>query len=63
MQSPLFLAAALTLAVAAQPLLGQNAPAAAGQTIPQAQTGGRPRRPQPKPVNLKVLRRTLRVRI
>jgi hypothetical protein len=55
MQSPLFLAAALTLAVAAQPLLGQNAPAAAGQTIPQAQTGGRPRRPQPKPVNLKVL--------
>jgi len=40
MQSPLFLAAALTLAVAAQPLLGQNAPAAAGQTIPQAQTGG-----------------------
>jgi photosynthetic reaction center cytochrome c subunit len=55
MQSPLFLAAIFFLVFAGQPLLGQNAPATAGQPTPQAQSGARPRRPQPKPVNLKVL--------
>ena len=55
MQSPLFLAAIFTLSLATQPLFGQQAPAPAGQTTPQAQSGARPRRPQPKPVNLQVL--------
>jgi|HubBroStandDraft_2_1064218.scaffolds.fasta_scaffold413284_2 hypothetical protein len=55
MQSPLFLAAIFSLVLAALPLLGQNAPATAGPTTPQSQSGARPRRPQPKPVNLKVL--------
>jgi hypothetical protein len=55
MQSPLFLAAIFTLSLATQPLFGQQAPAPAGQTTPQAQSGARPRHPQTKPVNLKVL--------
>ena len=55
MRSPSFLVAMLILSVAAQPLFGQQATAPAGQTTPQTQPGARPRRPLPKPVNLKVL--------
>ncbi|MFY9745127.1 MAG: c-type cytochrome [Acidobacteriaceae bacterium] len=55
MRSSLFLAAVLTASVAAQPLLGQQAPANTGLDTLQGQSGARPRRPQPKPVNLKVL--------
>jgi hypothetical protein len=57
MHSRLFLAGIFTLALAAQPLLSQNAaaPSAAGQSPSQAQPGAHPRGPLPKPVNLKVL--------
>jgi hypothetical protein len=55
----------LVLTVAAQPLAGQQAaaPSTASQTASQGeaegQAGARPRRPQPKPVNLKVLPKDL----
>jgi hypothetical protein len=55
MQSKLFVAAVFSLSLSTQPLLGQQSPAPAGQTAPQAQPSARPRRPQPKPVNLQVL--------
>jgi hypothetical protein len=57
MPSRLLLAGIFTLALTAQPLLSQDAatPSAAGQSTSQSQPGARPQRPQPKPVNLKVL--------
>lgn len=53
MQSRLFLPAVLALASLAQPLFAQDAgaPPSTGQNVPTR----RPRRPLPKPVNLKVL--------
>lgn len=56
MQSRYFPALVLALAFGAQPLLSQYAATpGAGQSTPQTATGARPRRPLPKPVNLKVL--------
>jgi Photosynthetic reaction centre cytochrome C subunit len=61
MHSRLFLAGIFSLALAAQPLLGQDAaPSAAGQSAAsEAQPGAHPRQPLPKPVNLKVLSKDL----
>jgi len=57
MQSRILPATIFALTLAAQPLIGQatTAPAPASPTAPQGETGARPRGPQPKPVNLKVL--------
>jgi hypothetical protein len=56
MQSSFSFAAVLALTFAAQPLLSQDAATPpANQSAPQSETGVRPRRPLPKPVNLKVL--------
>jgi hypothetical protein len=53
MQSRLFAAAVFALALSTQPLFSQDAaPPPAGQGLDQA---ARPRRPLPKPTNLKVL--------
>jgi hypothetical protein len=61
MSSRLLLAGIFTLALTAQPLLSQDAatPSAAGQSAASSQPGARQRRPQPPPVNLKVLPKNL----